>query len=244
MLLNDPHANHLTAMNHSSSSSDLRPSRKFMTMVNKMRNIDRKLHLLKSTEGSEKELLDSLLYRADRIESRTKKNIGKCQNIIVRINAPAKVEDTGNNSHHQNASTMYCSVRDSPSSTSLDVPRRTVFGTTSPSARRELLTSRRHQNEEIKDLATCKSRDNKLSHFPDQGFNRIDNLISEALEDLNQSDITPFMSRSRTNSNPRYSKRMPLNKPRRKSVKDHNLRHKMLSVLILLTGLFVIIWMI
>lgn len=88
MLLNEERQHRLAGMNHSSSSSDLRPSRKFMSMVSKMRSIDRKLHELKAGENSEKQLLDSLMYRADRIESRTRKNINKCQNIKIQINTP------------------------------------------------------------------------------------------------------------------------------------------------------------
>lgn len=80
--------------------------------------------------------------------------------------------------------------------------------------------------------------------FPEEGYKKIDNVLNEALEDLNQSDIMPLMSRSRREKTPRRLKQVPpTNKIRKKTVKDELIRHKMLSVLILLTGLIIIISM-
>lgn len=77
---------------------------------------------------------------------------------------------------------------------------------------------------------------------PQGGYHRINNLISEALEDLNRSDIYPLLSRSRRSDGPRYTKKMPPPVKHRRN-KDQHLRHKMLSVLLLLTGLIIIISM-
>jgi hypothetical protein len=86
-------------MNDSNSSRGLRPSRKFMTMVNKIRQIDQKPILIETEEKCEIRVLDDLLNNVDSIYERTNHSISKYKDINDSIYHVGELKDTKKQLH-------------------------------------------------------------------------------------------------------------------------------------------------